>query len=63
MQLFVYAVHTDGLMQERRNSIANALELGLSSTNPSTYWNRLYTHGPVFITASFVEYLARVLYS
>ena len=28
--------HIDGLMQERRNSIANALELCLSCTNPST---------------------------
>ena len=27
----------DGLVQERRNSIANALELHLSCTNPSTY--------------------------
>ena len=27
--------HIDGLMQERRNSIANALELHLSCTNPS----------------------------
>ena len=27
--------HIDGLMQERRNSIANALELQLSYTNPS----------------------------
>ena len=27
--------HLDGLMQERRNSIANALELRLSYTNPS----------------------------
>ena len=27
--------HYDGLMQERRNSIANALELRLSCTNPS----------------------------
>ena len=27
--------HLDGLMQERRNSIANALELRLSCTNPS----------------------------
>ena len=26
----------DGLVQERRNSIANALELHLSCTNPST---------------------------
>ena len=29
--------HIDGLMQERRNSIANALELHLSCTNPSIY--------------------------
>ena len=28
-------VYIDGLMQERRNSIANALELRLSCTNPS----------------------------
>ena len=27
--------HINGLMQERRNSIANTLELRLSSTNPS----------------------------
>ena len=27
----------DGLMQERRNSIANTLELSLSCTNPSAY--------------------------
>ena len=30
-------VHVDGLVQERRNSIANALELRLSYTNPSVY--------------------------
>ena len=29
--------HINGLGQERRNSIANALELRLSCTNPSTY--------------------------
>ena len=27
--------HSDGLVHERRNSIANALELRLSCTNPS----------------------------
>ena len=27
-------LHIDGLVQERRNSIANALELRLSCTNP-----------------------------
>ena len=30
-------LHIDGLVQERRNSIANALELRLSCTNPSIY--------------------------
>ena len=29
--------HIDGLMQERRNSIANALELRLPCTYPSKY--------------------------
>ena len=28
-------LHFDGLMQDRRNSIANALELRLSSIKPS----------------------------
>ena len=32
----MYALYIDGLMQERRNSIANALEPRLSYTNPST---------------------------
>ena len=32
--------HIDGLVQERRNSIANALELCLSCTNPSIYGAR-----------------------
>ena len=32
--------HIDGLMQERCNSIANALELHLSCTNPSTWHHR-----------------------
>ena len=30
--------NTDGLVQERRNSIANALELRLSCTDPSIRW-------------------------
>ena len=30
-------LHVDGLVQERCNSIANALELHLSYTNPSMY--------------------------
>ena len=30
-----YICYIDGLVQEKRNSIANALELRLSCTNPS----------------------------
>ena len=30
-------IYIDGLVQERRNSIAIAMELRLSSTNPSIY--------------------------
>ena len=33
--LIFYLPHIDGLMQKRRNSSANALELRLSCTNPS----------------------------
>ena len=33
---WVIIVYIDGLVKERRNSIANALELRLSCTNPST---------------------------
>ena len=35
--------HIDGLVQERRNSIANALELRLSGTNPSIWWFRFWS--------------------
>ena len=35
--------YIDGLMQERRNSIANALELRLSCTNPSNYITILHS--------------------
>ena len=38
----IVTVHTDGLMQERRNSIANALELRLSCTNTSISPHTLY---------------------
>ena len=31
-------IYFDGLVQERRNSIANTLEFRLSCTNPSIYW-------------------------
>ena len=32
---YKYIYYIEALMQERRSSIANALELGLSCTNPS----------------------------
>ena len=32
--IYLLNLYIDGLMQERRNSIANALELRLSGTNP-----------------------------
>ena len=35
--MFSVSYHFDGLVQERRNFIANALELRLSCTNPSTF--------------------------
>ena len=35
-EVYAWYIHQfDGLLQERRNSIANALELRLSCTNPS----------------------------
>ena len=35
IDIFFSFLHTDGSVQERRNSIADALELRLSCTNPS----------------------------
>ena len=35
LYMFIWSLCIDGLMQERRNSIANTLELRLSCTNPS----------------------------
>ena len=35
---FFRCIYIDGLVQQRRNSIANALELRLSCTNPSIYY-------------------------
>ena len=51
--------HIDGLMQERRNSIANAMELRLSCTNPSIYTASLdlneWTEGAVTEHVSVME--------
>ena len=47
-------IQFDGLVQERRNSIANALELRLSCTNPSSWWGILISTEPYFMrTAEF----------
>ena len=46
-RLYNYAAHINGLVQKRRNSIANALELRLSCTNPSIWYlkmDRLQPH-------------------
>ena len=37
ISVLIHCAHIDGLMREIRNSIANALELRLSCTNPSIY--------------------------
>ena len=39
----------DGLMQEVHNSIASALELNLSCTNPLIYWMICYTQYRVMV--------------
>ena len=41
----LYKVHIDGLVQERRNSIAIALELRLSCTNLSIYSDMKFCWG------------------
>ena len=37
----IHVAHVDGLVQERWNSIANALELHLSCTKPPILWEQL----------------------
>ena len=46
----------DGLMQERRNSIANALELSLSCTNPSIFCVKKGNQGMNMQLQSIVYY-------
>ena len=46
-EVMVCNVHVDGLVQERHNSIANALELHLSCTNPSMYCE--FDMGPLLL--------------
>ena len=51
----VIKIHIDGLVQERLNSIANALELRLPCTNPSinrwcvAFWAVVYQHIDDFV--------------
>ena len=47
--------HIDGLVQDRRNSIANALELRLSCSNPSIYIHVNNIKYSFFITTSNME--------
>ena len=48
----------NGLVQERRNSIANALELRLSCTNPSVYSSTTkIDHGPEVTITKTTTYL------
>ena len=39
---YYYKLYIDGLVQERHNSSANALELRLSCTNPWVWWDGKY---------------------
>ena len=48
--------HMDGLVQERRNSIANILELHLSCTNPSIWMS---WHYDLLTTEAFVQQLVQ----
>ena len=48
--LCVTIVYFDVLVQERRNSIGNALELRLSCTNPSSWYYTVL--GPVMATGT-----------
>ena len=56
MQKVLCAIYIDGLVQERRNSIANALELRLSCTNRAiseSYLACLIPHGVYFLETKF----------
>ena len=50
-RLFIIRDHIDGLVQERLNSIANALELHLSCTNP-----------PIYFLPSWASYLLHIVF-
>ena len=49
-------LHIDGLMQERRNSIANALELCLCCTNPSIFLMWYLWYWPSLITSLYSRF-------
>ena len=46
----LYCQQFDGLVQETRNSIANALELYLSSTNPSNFTADEYFMWSIYVS-------------
>ena len=50
-------LHLDGLVQERRNSTANALELRLSCTKPSIYSSTGATE--LFMRRIYSQYFQR----
>ena len=60
-ELVSFVYYIDGLVQEKRNSIANALELHLSFTNPSI-WNlymvfRVPADGLATISSHVADYI------
>ena len=54
--------HMAGLMQERQNSIANALELRLSCTSPSI-WDWVPCHKPLFVYNEHILYNSLISWS
>ena len=54
--MLMWSYHIDGLMQERRNSIANALELRLSCINPKRAGTELSCFNKVKIIAADVQH-------
>ena len=47
--------HIDDLVQERRNSIANAMELRLSCTNPLICWPELLINYNIMCKFSIMQ--------
>ena len=63
-EAFRITYHIDELLQKRRNSIANALELRLSRTKPSIcIWSRNYSFGLGHATVVYAVYFPSFLYN